>query len=256
MLINYFAGMITGFIVALPPLGPIAFAVIGKGFKNEILEGRAIAIGAAFMDFFYCFIAFTGIVLIISFFPAGAADLYSANARIVELVLTFVGCAIVAFSGWKILRTKVTFDKLEADESSKVDSAYTKARKLSEKTEIAAQHLNIPIIKKSNLFGSVFLGVLLCLSSITMPAAWIAIVGYLKGYHFLKSSFLGGLVFSVGAFSGSFSWYFTLLKLITGNKKRIHPTTISTLNIIAGVILLMLSVLLLVKAIVAVFKMS
>ncbi len=256
MIINLLAGMITGFVVALPPLGPIAFAVIGKGFKNEISEARAIAFGAAFMDFFYCLIAFTGIALIISFFPAGVADFYAANVRTIQLVLTFVGCAIVAISGRKILRTKMTFDKLEAEESSKVDSAYTKARKLREKTEKAAQHLKIPIMKKSNSFGLALSGVLLALSSIAMPAAWIAIIGYLKGFHFLQSSFLGGLVFSMGVFSGSFAWYFTLLKLITGNKKRIHPTTINTLNIIAGVILLMLSVLLLVKAIVSIFKTS
>jgi len=255
MITNLLAGMITGFVVALPPLGPIAFAVIGKGFKNEISEGRAIAFGAAFMDFFYCLIAFTGIALITSFFPSGIAEFYAANARTVELVLTFAGCVIVAISGRKILKKKITFDKLEADESAKVDSASIKARKLREKTEHAAKHLKIPITKKTNLFGLVFIGVLLCLSSLTMPASWIAIIGYLKGYQFLKSSFLGGLVFSMGAFSGSFAWYFTLLKLITGNKKRIHPATINTLNVIAGVILLTLSGILFVKAIVSGLKM-
>jgi hypothetical protein len=126
--------------------------------------------------------------------------------------------------------------------------------KLKEKTENVAKHLKIPIIKKSNLFGLFFLGVLLCLSSLTLPASWIAIIGYLKGYHFLKSSFLGALIFSIGTLLGSFAWYFSLLKLITGNKKRINPTTINTLNVIAGVTLLMLSVFLFVKATVSVFK--
>jgi len=255
MIINFIAGMITGFVLSLPPLGPIAFAVISKGFKNEITEGRAIAFGAAFMDFFYCFIAFMGIALIISFFPSGLADFYAANVRTIEIGLTFAGCAIIAISGRKIIKTKITFDKLEADESAKFDSAYTKANKLREKTENVAKHLKIPIIKKSNIFGLFFLGVLLCLSSLTLPASWIAIIGYLKGYHFLKSSFLGGLIFSIGTFSGSFAWYFTLLKLITDNKKRINPATINTLNVIAGVILLMLSVFLFVKATVSVFKM-
>jgi arginine exporter protein ArgO len=254
MIINFMTGMITGFVAALPPLGPIAFAVICKGFKNEITEGRAIAFGAAFMDFFYCLIAFMGIDLIISFFPSGLADFYVANVRTIEIGLTFAGCAIIAISGRKIIKTKITFDKLEADESAKLDSAYTKVNKLKEKTENVAKHLKIPIIKKSNLFGLFFLGVLLCLSSLTLPASWIAIIGYLKGYHFLKSSFLGALIFSIGTLLGSFAWYFSLLKLITGNKKRINPTTINTLNVIAGVTLLMLSVFLFVKATVSVFK--
>ncbi|MHB8053809.1 MAG: hypothetical protein ACYDH3_00945, partial [Candidatus Aminicenantales bacterium] len=205
--------------------------------------------------FFYCLIAFMGIGLIISFFPSGLADFYTANIQTIEIVLTFAGCAIVAISGRKIIKTKITFDKLEAEESAKVDSASTLANKLGEKTEHVAKQLKIPIVKKSNVFGLFFLGVLLCLSSLTLPASWIAIVGYLKGYHFLKSSFLGGIIFSIGTFSGSFAWYSMLLKMITGNKKRINPATINTLNIISGAILLALSVFLFVKATVSVFKM-
>ena len=255
MIINLMAGIITGFIVSIPPMGPIAFAMISKGFKNEIKEGRAIALGAAFMDFFYCLIAFSGIALIISFFPFGAAKFYAQNVRTIEIVLTFAGCAIVIIYGLKIMKMKITYDKLEANESAKFDSALAKANKLREKTENAAKHLKIPEIKKSNLLGLFFLGVLLCLTSLTLPASWIAIIGYLKGYHFLNSSFLGGLAFSIGTFTGTFAWYFTLLKLITGNKKRINQTTVNKLNIIAGVILIMLGVFLFVKATVSVVNM-
>jgi threonine/homoserine/homoserine lactone efflux protein len=248
MVINLMAGIITGFIVSIPPLGPIAFAMISKGFKNEIKEGRAIALGSAFMDFFYCLIAFSGIALIISFFPSGAARFYAEHVQTIEIVLTFAGCVFVITYGLKIMKMKITYNKLEADEAAKFDSAFAKANKLREKTKNAAKHLKIRKIKESNLLGLFFLGVLLCLSSLTLPASWIAIIGYLKGYHFLNSSFLGGLVFSIGTFAGTFAWYFTLLKLITGNKKRINQTTVNKLNIIAGVILMMLGVFLFAKA--------
>jgi len=248
MIINILAGIATGFLVSIPPLGPIAFAMISKGFKNEIKQGRAIAFGAAFMDFFYCLIAFSGIGLIISFLPSGAAKFYAHNVRIIEIVLTFAGSAIVIIYGLKILRMKITYDKLEAGEAAKFDSAAVKAEKLREKTENAVKHLKIPITKKSNLFGLVFLGVLLCLTSLTLPASWIAIIGYLKGYDFLNSSFLGGLVFSIGTFGGTFGWYYLLLTLITGNKKRINPTTVNKLNVLAGAILIMLGVFLFIKA--------
>jgi len=88
--------------------------MISKGFKNEIKEGRAIAFGAAFMDFFYCFIAFGGISLIFFFFPSGTADFYAKNAHLIEIVLTFTGCAIVIIYGLKIMRLKITYNKLEA----------------------------------------------------------------------------------------------------------------------------------------------
>jgi hypothetical protein len=93
-----------------------------------------------------------------------------------------------------------------------------------------------------------FLGVLLCLSSLTLPASWIAIIGYLKGYHFLDSSFLGGLVFSTGTYAGTFGWYFLLLTLITGHKKRINQTTVNKLNVFAGIILILLGAFLFIKA--------
>ncbi|MDP2914328.1 MAG: LysE family transporter [Candidatus Aminicenantes bacterium] len=254
MIINLIAGILTGFIVSIPPMGPIAFAMISKGFKNEIKEGRAIAFGAAFMDFFYCLIAFSGITLIISIFPSRAADFYAENVHLIEMVLTFAGCAVVIISGQKIMKLKITYNKLEAEKSAKFDSAFAKANKLREKAENAAKHLNIPEIKKSNLIGLFFMGVFLCISSVTLPASWIAIIGYLKGYNFLNSSFLGGLLFSSGASAGTLTWSYTLLKLITGHKKRINETTVNKLNIIAGVILLMIGVFLFVKAAVSVFS--
>lgn len=252
MIINLIAGIITGFIVSIPPMGPLAFAMISKGFNNEIKEGRAIALGAAFMDFIYCLIAFAGINLIISVFPAAAADFYKRNNQIIEIVLTFSGCAVVIIYGLKIMKSKITYSKLEAEESGKLDSAIIKARKISQKAENAAKLLNVRQIRKSNLFGLFFMGVLLCLSSLTLPASWIALIGYLKGYNFLNSSFPGGLFFSIGAFTGTIAWFYTLLKLITGNKKRINRETVSKLNLIAGVILLILGVLLFAKAAVSV----
>jgi arginine exporter protein ArgO len=92
------------------------------------------------------------------------------------------------------------------------------------------------------------MGIMLCLSSITLPASWIALVGYIKGFGIIESSFWGGLVFSAGAFVGTALWFWLLLKLITGNKHRINRSTISTLNVIAGVILILLGVFLFVKA--------
>ena len=56
------------------------------------------------------------------------------------------------------------------------------------------------------------------------------------------------MLFSIGAFSGTFIWFYTLLKLISGNKKRINPATVNKLNIIAGIILLILGAFLFVKA--------
>ena len=252
MIINLIAGILTGFIISIPPLGPVAFALISKGFKNKVKEGRAIAFGSASMDFLYCLLAFSGIGLIVSLFPSGVARFYAGHARLIEIGLTFAGCAFVIIYGLKIMKTKTAYASPEAEKSAKLESALAKADKLKEKAGNAAKHLKMPAIRKSNLVGSYFMGVLLCITSLTLPAAWIAMIGYLKGYNFLKSSFLGGLLFSGGVFAGSVAWYYTLLKLISGNKKRITEKTVNKLNIIAGIILLALGILLFIKAVVSV----
>jgi threonine/homoserine/homoserine lactone efflux protein len=147
MIINLIAGILTGIIVSIPPMGPIAFAMISKGFKNEVREGKAIALGAAFMDFFYCLIAFGGITLIISFFPLVVSDFYTENAYMIEIVLTFAGCVIVIIYGLKIMRSKITYDKLESVKSAKYAVASARANILSEKTKKVAMRLKVPEIQ-------------------------------------------------------------------------------------------------------------
>jgi len=248
MLITLIAGILTGYIVSVPPLGPIAFALISKGFKSEVKEGLAIGMGAAFMDFVYCMIAFGGISLIISFLPASAVSFYSDNISTIQIVLTFTGCFFVIVYGIKIMRSKITYNELEANQSDKLEEALEKAEDLEEKTIEFVKHHKVPVVNKVSYPGMFFMGVFLCMSSITLPASWIALVGYLKGYKIIDSSVIGGLLFSAGAFLGTSLWFYTLLRLITGNRKRINPSTVSKLNIVAGVILIILGVFLFGKA--------
>jgi len=89
---------------------------------------------------------------------------------------------------------------------------------------------------------------MLCISSITLPASWVLLVGYVKGFGVIDQSFWGGLLFSVGAFLGTILWFWLLLKAITIFKHKINRHTIGKLNIIAGIILLILGVFLFAKA--------
>lgn len=263
MIVNLIAGIITGFIVSVPPMGPIAFAMISRGFKNEVGEGRGIALGAAFMDFVFCLVAFAGINLIISYLPQSAEDFYTAHISLIEMLLTFTGCAVVILYGVKIIRSKSELGKLETEDPAKLNPAYKRAGVMKARAEGIAKKVKIPQslkpriktkpaeIKRSKLYGMFFMGVLLCLSSVTVPASWIALVGYLKGFNFLNASFFGGFLFSVGAFLGTYGWFYLLLKLITWNKKRINSKSIKKLNVIAGIVLLIIGVILFVKALIS-----
>jgi arginine exporter protein ArgO len=248
MFISLIAGLITGFIVSIPPLGPISFALISKGFKSEIKSGLSIASGAAFMDFIYCMIAFGGVSLFISLLPETAGKFYRENIHTIQIILTYVGCVIVVIYGVKIMRTKITFTDLKMKQEEKIHHVEEKAKAVEEKAKVFAVHHHVPVVDKSNHGGLFLMGVLLCLSSVTLPASWIAFVSYLKGYRLIDNSFLSGILFSAGAFLGTLFWFYTLLKLITGNKHRINPHTVNKLNISAGVILILLGIFLFAKA--------
>lgn len=233
-------------------MGPIAFAIITKGFNGEIKEGLAIGTGAAFMDFLYCFLAFGGISLIISLIPTAASDFYRKYLFEIQIVLTFVGCVVVVFYGIKIIRAKITYGKMETKESSKLNVALERAGKLEERAKSIVKNPSSVKPDPSNKLGLFFMGVLLTLSSLTVFASWVALIGYLKGFNFLSSSFWGGLLFSIGAFIGTYLWFYVLLQFICGNRKRINQETVNVLNVIAGVILIGLGVFLFVKAVIAV----
>lgn len=246
MILSLIAGIITGFVVSIPPLGPIAFALISKGFRNEIKEGMAIAAGSAFMDMIYALIAFGGISLFISLLPESVEKLINGNSNTIQIFLTYAGCAAVVVYGIKIMRSKFDLDKFEMKESEHLSKAKGRAREIAAKSHV--------VKSDSNLFGQFLMGVMLCISSITLPASWVILVGYVKGFGVLESSFFGGLIFSAGAFSGTVLWFWLLLKLITGNAHRINKNTVGKLNFYAGIVLIVLGIFLFSKATGTVFK--
>lgn len=248
MLITFIVGIITGFIVSIPPLGPISFALMSKGFKNEFKEGISIAMGSAFMDFIYAMIAFGGISLFISLLPLSIVEFYRVNFDLMQVILIYTGCFVVIVYGIKIIRSKITIKQLEEEQSEKLVTAQEKADAVKERaSEFVKQH-HMPVVNRANHGGLFLMGIMLCLSSITLPASWIAIVGYIKSFGIIESSLTGGLSFSAGALVGTALWFYTLLRLIMGNKHRINHTTVNKLNISAGVILLLLGLFLFVKA--------
>jgi arginine exporter protein ArgO len=249
MIITIIAGIVTGFIVSVPPLGPIAFALISKGFRGEIKEGMSIAAGSAFMDMIYALIAFGGISLFVSLLPQSAEDFINSNTNTLQIILIYAGCAVVIIYGLRIRKAKVDYESFEAKQSGTLSKAEHKASDFVHRHHITKEE------DKGSLFGMFVMGIMLCISSITLPASWLALVGYVKSFGIIEKSLLGGLVFSVGAFCGTILWFWLLLKLITGNKHRIDKSTVGKLNSIAGIILIVLGIFLFAKATGSVFNL-
>lgn len=233
----------------MPPLGPTNFAIIAKGFKNEIKEGVAIGAGAGFADLIYILIAYGGVSLIRSFIPESVDLFVSENNLYFKTGITAVGCIIVFYYGLKIMKSKTfTVDKPVNEELRDIEAIAAKKLHHTEK-EIEKIIRKEPIKQNngSGIYSSFLTGILLCVSSITLPASWFAFVGYLKSYHLIDSNFLSGLALAIGVMAGTTFWFYTIVKVISANSHKILSSTLNKLNIVVGIFLIVLSVFLLYK---------
>jgi threonine/homoserine/homoserine lactone efflux protein len=255
LIIGLIAGFVIGFVLSMPPLGPTTFSIIAKGFKNEEKEGIAIGVGAAFMDFIYILAAYGGVSIIKSLLPHTVDEFFDKNENFIKIILTLLGCFVVVFYGFKIMKMKVfngnngnvplTEEKLDKVVHEKTDSKLMKTEKELDRI-LHTQKLEKGI---SGLTGEFLTGILLCLSSVTLPASWFAIVSYLKSYGVIDSKFLSGLALAVGVFFGTAVWFYVIVKFVSKNSHKINARTLNKINISVGVILILLGVFLLIKAV-------
>ncbi len=239
----------------MPPLGPTNIAVMYEGIKKDIKSGTAIGAGAGFMDLFYIIAAFGGISLFDTLIPENARNFFIYYESSFESLITFIGCFIVIFSGIKIMKSKVAgLDDIKSGSYSDFEIKLEKKfgeyeHKIEEKNKEFVKLLNKEKIEKSNILSGFIKGVLFCLSSVTLPASWFAIVGYLKSYGIIDSRFVTGFMLSIGVFVGTTAWFYTLVKILSVNSHKLSPRNLSKLNTIVGIILILLGIFLFYKAI-------
>ncbi|HRE39727.1 MAG TPA: LysE family transporter [Ignavibacteria bacterium] len=252
MLIAFITGAVFGYLLSMPPMGPTNFAIMVKGFKHEMKEGVAIGVGAGFMDMIYILIAYGGISLLFSVLPESAFVFYNTNESLIKVILTYAGCAVVIIYGVKIMRMKLENPNFTPKQEQRAEKVLIQSENVAHRTEENLEKVfKNKVIKdeKSGLFTNFMTGVLLCLSSVTLPASWIAFVSYFKGLGIIDSHFMTGFLFGVGVLVGAVLWFYTLVKLISKNSYRIKPETISKINVSVGVLLIMLGIALLYKAV-------
>ncbi len=239
----------------MPPLGPTTFSIIAKGFKNEEKEGIAIGVGAAFMDFIYIMAAYGGVSIIKSLLPHSVDVFFDTNENTIKIILTLIGCFVVVFYGFKIMKMKtfngnnsnipLTEDKIEKVVMEKAEPKLIKTEKELDRI-LHTQKLEKGL---KGLTGEFLTGILLCLSSVTLPASWFAIVSYLKSYGVIDSKFLSGLALAIGVLTGTAVWFYVIVKFVSKNSHRINSRMLNKINISVGVILILLGVFLLLKAV-------
>lgn len=235
----------------MPPIGPTNFAIMSKGFNKDIVSGVAIGAGAGFMDMIYILIAYGGLSLLKTIVPESFDIFVSDNEHYFKAILTFLGCIIVIFSGYKIMKTRI-FNGGANDEliRAKIEKKLKEAGGKFEKREKELEKLlhTSALEKRQGVTGSFLTGVVYCMSSITLPASWFAIVSYMKSYGIIDSRFITGLALAVGVLVGTTLWFYTLCKLISKNSHRISHVALNRINTFVGIVLIGLGIFLFYKA--------
>lgn len=236
----------------MPPMGPTNILVISLGLRKEIKYGVAVGAGAGFMDMVYIIISYGGYALIKGFVPDSINDFFADNEKFFMVLLTLIGCIVVGLSGYKLMKTKVEDDITVPAPEIHIENKLSEVKtKLEQTSEDISRILHTDLLKKkeNSLVGGFLKGAFLCVSSVTIPASWFALTGYMKNYGIIDSRFITGFVYSIGVFAGTTFWFWTLVKVISKNTHRVSPEALNKINITVGIILLLLSLFLLYKVI-------
>jgi len=95
------AGLLAGFIFAMPIAGPISILITSNALKGRLRYCNRINFGASIADFIYVFIAVFGL-----------SNLYSFYKPAIPYIFSF-GAVLLCFLGFKIFRTKFDIEHLE-----------------------------------------------------------------------------------------------------------------------------------------------
>jgi arginine exporter protein ArgO len=245
-------GIVVGFIISMPPLGPTYFAIMERALKKEFSNAVAIGAGAGFLDMVYVLVAFGGVSAIASLLPDEVDGFFFKNEGVLKIILAFSGCLIVILYGLQMMmKAKKTQGALNlAGETPEMAERMVEMEtKILEKEEKLEKIFHIDSYKnlQSGVVGSFLLGIGFCLSSVTLPASWLAIVGYLKSYGLIDTGFSTGMMLGLGVFCGTVLWFYAMSRLLCKHTDKINPTFVSKLNFSTGLFLVLLGTVILVR---------
>jgi threonine/homoserine/homoserine lactone efflux protein len=102
------AGLVAGFIFAMPIAGPISILITSSALKGRLRYCNLVSLGASFADFTFVFIAVFGLT-----------KLYSLYAPVIPYMFA-AGSLFFFYLGIKIFKTKIDLEHLE-DKSHLID---------------------------------------------------------------------------------------------------------------------------------------
>jgi putative LysE/RhtB family amino acid efflux pump len=209
MILSLLAGLIIGFVMAMPP-GPVAVTAIKLGLEKGAKHGYQIGLGTSIIDFFYCMIAMFATSAVLALL-GDFSDRYPLLTLFIQLSIV-AGMMIYGFVTLK-----------------------SKKNPLEEETDIKAKKLKF----FDNLAhrGSFFLGIAVALANIANPT-FLPSLAYVslnvQKLGLIELTTIGNLSYALGFGFGNFLWIYFLIRLLTHYRSKFSDKFIIMIKKFAG----------------------
>lgn len=209
MILSLLAGLIIGFVMAMPP-GPVAITAIKLGIEKGERHGYQIGIGTGLVDFFYCLIAM--------FATSAALALLGDFTDRYPLLTLFIQLSVVAgmmIYGYITLKSKK--NPLE-------EPVETEPKKMKFFDRLAHR-------------SSFFLGIAIALANIANPTfmpslAYVSL--NVQKLGLIELTNLGNLSYALGFGIGNFLWIYFLIRVLTHYRSKFSDKFIIIIKKFAG----------------------
>ena len=197
-------GILLGFVLSIPP-GPLAVAVIKKSFEGRFLPAFMTGLGAAVMDVVYTL-----------------AATFASSALVVALSSLFVRFKWLSFLFQMLCVIVLVILGLK----------YLRQKHQTHSAALSASGENKP-----SPASPFWVGVLIAFMNLASPTflpAMIASVSYLHGEGLLERGFWESLLYSTGFGFGTLLWFFSLVRFLIKQRKKLSSNFISSIYKFAG----------------------
>lgn len=209
MILSLLAGLIIGFVMAMPP-GPVAVTALKLGLEKGARHGYQIGLGTGIVDTFYCMIAM--------FATSAALSLLGDFTDKYPLITLLIQLSVVA--GMMI---------------------YGYITLKSHKNPIELNDSSVP--KKVKFFdnlaqrGSFFFGVAVALANIANPT-FLPSLAYVslnvQKLGLIELTTLGNVSYALGFGVGNFLWIYFLIRILTHYRSKLSDKFIVIIKKFAG----------------------
>jgi len=209
MLIAILAGLVIGFVLAIPP-GPIGMASIRMGIRDGWAMTLKLALGAGLFDVIYCALAMLATTAIKGYF-----DGLDASHPLIT-----IGLQVLIAMGM------VTFGVIMFREPPPAEADKPKHMRGEKVLELAQGH------------GPFFIGIGFAVANLANPTFIPTLAAITTFVRAQDLSVLNDVIFSIGFGAGNMLWLATLVKLVLRFRERMTPTLLKRIQQGSGVTLI------------------